>query len=186
MTDFPSGFATQFATQLATLNDVTALNTLVNSAYRGESSRRGWTTEADVLGGQRIDEDRLREMIADPNQKILCARNRNSEIIACVALERFTDSFGVACYLGMLTVAPELQSSGIGKQLVRAAEDTARTMGAQRMTLGVINTRHELMAWYERRGYMRTMAKEPFPYDDPRFGIPMRNDLYFEIFEKLL
>jgi GNAT superfamily N-acetyltransferase len=171
----------------AVAEDTSELSALVNSAYRGDSSREGWTTEADFLGGQRTDPQSLENQIAQPNYFILCLREKESnELRACVALEKFKDNKGVGCYLGMLTVRPTLQSHGVGKYLMSVAEDYGRDMGAVRMTLNVIHVREELMAWYERRGYVRTGETKPFPYGDEAFGLPKRDDLHFIYFEKSL
>lgn len=172
---------------VALQTDIAALNRLVNSAYRGESSRAGWTTEADILGGQRIDEGRLSEILSDPKQRLLCLRNDFNEVIGCVCLEQYTDRDGArCCYLGMLTINPEKQTGGLGKFLIGRAEEFARAWGAIRMSLTVIHVRTELMAWYERRGYKRTGETESFPYGDERFGLPQRDDLHFVVFEKSL
>jgi ribosomal protein S18 acetylase RimI-like enzyme len=150
----------------ATTNDIPALNKLVNSAYRGDSSRKGWTTEADLLGGIRTSEDTLQEMFANPNAQIL-KYVRGGQLLGCVYLEQK----GHDLYLGMLTVSPELQAGGIGRQLLEAAEQMARDRQCRAITMTVIPQRHELLAWYERRGYQRTGGVHPFP-DDPRFGEP--------------
>ena len=50
--------------------------------------------------------------------------------------------------------------------------------------LTVIGCRDELIAFYERRGYVRTGVTNPFPYGNPRYGEPRRDDLRFEILEK--
>lgn len=188
----------KFSVREARPEDAELLNLLVNSAYRGESSKKGWTTEADFLGGQRIDADRLREMIAEPNQKILClldesrgvsergTRDDFGEIVGAVNLKKFEDSGRVGCYLGMLTVKPTAQASGLGRTLLQEAEKVAREWGADHMTLTVIQIRTELMAWYERRGYRKTGETEDFPYGDVRFGEPKRDDLHFVVFEKPL
>lgn len=148
-------------------DDVPALNQLVNSAYRGESSKKGWTTEADLLDGIRTDEASLREMIAKPNATIL-KYVANGQTVGCVYVERKGDSL----YLGMLTVAPELQAGGVGRALLEQAEIYARQQGCRRITMTVIPQRTELIAWYERRGYQKTGETQPFPMDDPRFGLP--------------
>ncbi len=165
-------------------SDVSALHALVNSAYRGESSKAGWTTEADFLGGQRIDPERLTELIRDPRQTILCLFDESNRLIGTVCLER-TDG-GRAFYLGMLTVNPSLQTAGLGKKLMIHAEAFAIQAGAVEMTLGVVSPRVELMAWYERRGYKKTGQTLPFPYGDVRFGEPKRDDLHFVMFAKPL
>lgn len=166
----------------ASAADVEALCALVNSAYRGDSSRAGWTTEADLLGGQRTDPEGLREAIARPGSVILLCE-REGRLDACVHLERS----GEGCYLGMLTVRPTLQASGLGRRLLAAAEGYAAAQwGARSVHMTVIVQRQELIAWYERRGYRRTGQHKEFPYGDPRFGLPRRDDLRFEVLEKRL
>ena len=162
--------------------DCVALSLFVNSGYRGEASKAGWTTEADLLDGQRVDADGLRDAIGRRGSVVLL-HELAGEIVACVALERRSGD----CHLGMLTVSPTRQSSGLGRALLAAAERYAREeFGATRMSMSVIVQRPELIAWYERRGYRRTSRFEPFPYGDERFGLPRRPDLRFEILEKPL
>lgn len=166
----------------ATGDDVPALVTLVTSAYRGEVSKQGWTTEADILDGERIDPEVLRRDIARPHSRVIVAE-RDGRLLACAHVAE-EDGAG---YFGMFSVNPELQGAGIGKLLLAEAERTARDewrLPTMRMT--VIDVRDELIAFYERRGYRRTGITKPFPYGDPRFGIPKRDDLRFEILEKPL
>ncbi len=168
----------------ATVNDVDELSDLVNSAYRGESSKVGWTTEADLLGGQRTDPQSLRQEITTPDQKILVLKNRvTGAFEACVFLKKMKDDI---CYLGMLTVKPNLQSAGLGKILLREAEAFARKWSCTEMKMTVIAQRSELLAWYIRRGYQVTGNREEFPYGDEKFGLPKREDLYFEVLTKEL
>ncbi len=150
----------------ATVADVPELNQLVNSAYRGDSSRQGWTTEADLLSGLRTTEADLYESLANPQAQILTYR-AEGRLLGCVYLERKEAEL----YLGMLTVSPDHQTGGIGKRLLGAAEEMAKGFGCQMITMTVISQRHELIAWYERRGYRSTGVTKPFP-DDPRFGVP--------------
>lgn len=164
----------------ATEQDIPALNELINSAYRGDSSRRGWTTEADLLDGIRTDETGLKTMLANPQATILKYEDAG-QLLGCVYLEKKGDSL----YLGMLTVSPDAQAGGIGKQLMAAAEQAARDRQCRAMTMTVIPQRHELIAFYERRGYQPTGETEPFPMDDPRFGLP-RQPLSFMVMEKVL
>ncbi len=164
----------------ATGADAVALAHFVNAAYRGESSKAGWTTEADLLGGQRVDAAGLRALIGTPGNVVLL-HEPAGVILACVALEKRGDD----CYLGMLTVSPVHQAAGIGRGVLQAAEQYAREhFAATRMTMTVIAQRTELIAWYERRGWRRTGRFEPFPYGDERFGLPRRPDLRFEVLEK--
>ena len=164
----------------ATLTDIPALIALVTSAYRGDASKQGWTTEADMLDGQRIDAEALRHDIERTDSRILLALE-NGEVLACahVAIE---DGTG---YFGMFAVSPDQQGSGVGKRMMAEAERLAREdWGLPGMRMTVIDIRDELIAFYERRGYARTGRKKPFPYGDERFGIPKRDDLRFEILEK--
>ncbi|CAN4278353.1 GNAT family N-acetyltransferase [Pseudoxanthomonas sp. LjRoot125] len=162
--------------------DIPALVALVTSAYRGDVSKQGWTTEADMLDGQRIDPDVLVRDIERDRSRILLAE-RDGMLLACAHV---AEDEG-AGYFGMFSVRPDLQGGGVGKAMLAEAERVARDewrLPAMRMT--VIDIRDELIAFYERRGYVRTGIKKPFPYGDERYGIPKRDDLRFEILEKPL
>ena len=159
-----------------------AIVALVTSAYRGESSRAGWTTEADLLEGARIDAGVLRDDIQRDGSRVLLAE-RDGRLLACAHVAREGD----AGYFGMFSVVPGLQGSGIGSRVLAECERiAAREWGLGRMRMTVIDVRDELIAYYERRGYRRTGVHKPFPYGDERFGIPLRDDLRFEILEKPL
>lgn len=166
----------------ATVNDIDAIVRLVTSAYRGDASRAGWTTEADLLDGERIDPDVLRIDILRPRSLVLLVE-RNGELAACAHIAE-EDGAG---YFGMFSVSPALQGSGIGKLLIAEAERTVlENWGLPLMRMTVIDVREELLAFYQRRGYHRTGVTKPFPYGDERYGIPLRDDLRFEILEKVL
>jgi GNAT superfamily N-acetyltransferase len=174
---------------LATASDLPEIAALVNSAYRGDSARQGWTHEADLVGGQRTDPDSLARDLAGQNPAvILTLREREGgPILASVFLERVAGPDGAShCYLGMLSVSPPGQNRGLGRILLAAAEDQGREWGAARMVMTVIDVRDTLIAYYERRGYRRTSETEPFPYDDPLFGIPRCACLTFVVMEKPL
>jgi ribosomal protein S18 acetylase RimI-like enzyme len=171
----------------ATHADTPALVALVESAYRGDVSKQGWTTEADMLDGRRTGADDIEACIARPQSRIVIAERATDdgtpELLACahVAVE---DGAG---YFGMFSVRPNLQGAGIGKAVLSEAERIVRDewkVPTMRMT--VIDIRDELIAFYERRGYRRTGIKKPFPYGDERFGVPKRDDLRFEVLEKIL
>ena len=142
----------------ATLQDIPALNTLINSAYRGETSKKGWTTEANILEGKRTNEEELTETILNPKNTIL-KYTENDKIIGSVLLVEKEHQL----YLGMLTVSPELQNSGIGKQLLAEAETHAKALGLSSIIMTVISVREELIAWYKRHGYVDTGEREAFP-----------------------
>lgn len=165
-------------------SDAQEIADLVNSAYRGDSSRFGWTTEADFLDGSRIRAEAARAMIEPDFGRIILVLREAAPILACVYLEKFADEDLQGCYLGMLTVNPKMQDRGLGRLVLNGAEAFAKQWGCKRMSLSVIQLRGTLMAWYERRGYRRTDVVKPFPYDQPEAGIPKRQDLHFVMFEK--
>ncbi|HEX4949366.1 MAG TPA: GNAT family N-acetyltransferase [Blastocatellia bacterium] len=161
--------------------EVEQLTCLINSAYRGASSRAGWTTETDLLDGQRTDEEEIRELIQAENSVLLLCL-QDADIIGSVALQKNGD----AAYLGMLVIRPTLQGQSLGKQLIQAAEQFVQhEWGVRKMEMTVITMRTELVAFYERRGYQRTGIIKPFP-TDVRAGIPLVPGLEFEVLEKEL
>jgi ribosomal protein S18 acetylase RimI-like enzyme len=165
--------------RFAVMTDVAHLVALVNSAYRGESSRSGWTTEADILDGQRTDADEVGLLVNAKSAMILLAL-KGGEIVGSVQLQR-DEQFAT---LGMLVIKPGLQGLGWGKKFMQAAEATAiKIWGVKKIRLYVITIRFELIAFYERRGYRRSGIVKAFP-TDARFGIPKINNLEIEMMEK--
>ena len=160
--------------------DIVSLNTLINSAYRGEFSKKGWTTEAHLLEGSRTTEVELLDIIQDASHTILKYSN-NGKIIGCVLLKVKANEL----YLGMLTVSPDLQNSGIGKKLLRQAEVFAVEMQLPKIVMTVITVREELIAWYKRNGYVDTGAREPFPVSDV-FNPITKEPLEFMVLEKII
>lgn len=166
----------------ATAGDIPAVVALVTSAYRGDASRAGWTTEADLLDGQRVDPEGVLADIERPDSRVLLAE-QGGRLLACAHVEKQGD----AGYFGMFAVQPGLQGGGVGKRVLDEAERIAREeWQCTDMRMTVIDVRDELIAWYERRGYRRTGEYRPFPYGDERFGIPRRDDLRFEWLAKRL
>jgi len=172
--------------RVATVADIPALHALIESAYRGDSAKRGWTHEADLLGGQRTDREALAEIVADPKQALLVGKRHGAPIGCVLVKDLGLRNDGRIAYLGMLTVRPDLQAAGLGRALLAAAEAHARNIDAEIMEMTVIKRRPELIAWYERRGYALTGREEPFPLDDSRFGLPKTRDLVFVVLSKQL
>lgn len=170
---------------IAAASDLPAIADLVNSAYRGDSSRQGWTTEADYLGGQRTDAETLaRDLAAQPEAILHTLRDEaGGALLGCVWLE---PAEGAVWYLGMLTVRPDMQDRQLGRTMLEAAEGHVRALGGERMRMSVVQVREELIAWYLRRGYAPTGERRPFPYGNELFGEPQRDDLEFIIMEKAL
>lgn len=164
----------------AVAEDITSLNTLINSAYRGEFSKKGWTTEAHLLEGGRTTETELLEIIQDDYNTILKFSD-NGKIIGCVLLKAKANEL----YLGMLTVSPELQNSGVGKKLLQQAEIFASELRLPKIVMTVISVREELIAWYKRNGYLDTGAREPFPVSDV-FNPTTQEPLEFMVLEKVI
>lgn len=167
--------------RVARPDDVDAVAALVESAYRGESSRAGWTTEADLLAGRRTDATAVAEVVAVATAVILLAEDA-AGLLGCCALE----DRGEHWYFGMFAVRPTAQSRGGGSALLAEAERRATSAGARALRLEVVHARLDLIAWYERRGYVRTGETRPFPYGDERFGLPRRDDLHFVVLAKPL
>jgi ribosomal protein S18 acetylase RimI-like enzyme len=170
----------------ATTADIPAIVALVESAYRGDVSKQGWTTEADFLEGQRTDPDSVAELIVRGYSRVLLAE-RAGALLCCCHIERLQQDGRNIGYFGMFAVDPTLQGGGVGKQVLAEAERVAKVeWNCDEMQMTVITIRDSLIAWYERRGYVRSGALKPFPYGDARFGIPKRDDLQFEILAKAL
>ncbi|KAM0549901.1 hypothetical protein ACHAPJ_009148 [Fusarium lateritium] len=186
----------------ATPADVTPLLSLILSAYRGESSRAGWTTEAHLLDDERISAETLHSKITDPEGVILLAFTStppstgtstpeyevdiesDPRLVACCEVHQKSDD---RAYFGLFAVSPKLQAGGIGRQVLQRAEEYAKKQwGTKVMTMHVIWMRTELIDWYIRRGYSRTGEKSPFPYDELVNGKALSDDLYFEHLEKVL
>ena len=167
----------------AVAGDDAAIHALVERAYRGDTARQGWTHEADLLGGQRTDTAALGALIADPAHRLILLE-QGGTLIGCVDVQAARPG---TAYLGLLAVDPARQAEGFGKLLIDAAEACAvAEFGAGTIEMTVIAQRPELIAYYERRGYRRTGAQRPFPLDDPRFGLPTRRDLVFEVLARRL
>ncbi|WP_299036774.1 GNAT family N-acetyltransferase [uncultured Pseudokineococcus sp.] len=181
-------------------DDVAAVVALVQRAYRGEASRAGWTTEADLLDGQRTDAAAVGALVAAPGSAVLLLEE-DGRLVACCHVEARspaastgahpagtdpaaggTTGEGRLAYVGMVAVDPAHQGAGTGRAVLAGAEAHARdSLGATDLEMTVLAQRAELVAWYERRGWSRTGERRPFPYGDERFGRPRREDLEFVV-----
>ena len=164
-------------------SDVTAVVQLVHSAYRGDSSRLGWTTEADLLDGQRTDPVEVSELVVAADKRLILSE-LGAELVGCVLVKHEPPA---VAQIGLFAVRPTLQGRGLGKGLLAEAERAAREdFQAERAEMTVIEQRPDILAWYRRLGYQHTGACEPFPYGNPRFGLPRRPDLRFLVLAKPL
>jgi GNAT superfamily N-acetyltransferase len=164
-------------------DDIGSVVALVQSAYRGPLSRAGWTHEADLLDGQRLDAPMLEAMLDDDAGVVLLAEI-DGDLVACCALGR-PGPDGTAS-LGLFAVDPTRQANGIGRQVLDEAAAVTSAWGARHLAIEVIDLRHELISWYARRGFTPTGETRPFPYDDERFGLPQRDDLRFTVLARPL
>jgi ribosomal protein S18 acetylase RimI-like enzyme len=168
--------------------DIRDLVRLVNSAYRGEASKQGWTTEADLLQGElRTDEESINELMHSGS---FLKYTEGNELQGCVYLQKQSShppgsAANQRLYLGMLCVSPAAQARGIGKKLLAASEEHAREKSCSSIIMTVISVRHELIGWYERHGYKQTGETKPFPADD-KFGKPVIALEFLELEKKLL
>jgi ribosomal protein S18 acetylase RimI-like enzyme len=164
----------------ATETDAEAIAALVNSGYRGDYSRQGWTSEVELLGGSRIDAHELK-LVMQRELTMVLKGVEDGKIISCVELALHYNKL----YLGMLTVEPTLQAKGIGKQMLTAADLYAREKGCKSIYMTVISERSELIAWYGRHGFLPTGEEKPFNNTNPVFGLP-KKPLKFVVLEKPL
>ena len=163
--------------------DYASITALVNEAFRGTGPTVSWNSEAGVIEGERLTEALLlADLKSKPAGHLLAYRDAaDGPLLGTVWLEpKQNDTW----YLGLLAVRPELQTRKLGSSLLADAEEFAKDRGAQRIRMTVVNVRHALIAWYERRGYALTGETAPFPYDDQRFGRPLRDDLHFVVLAK--
>lgn len=168
-------------TGFATIADIPAINKLLNTAYRGETSKQGWTTEADLIAGDtRADENLLLDVMNKPGSVFLIYKNEAQSVTGCVNLQKQESRI----YLGMFAVSPWLQGGGIGKKLLQAAEKYAWHVKCQTIFMSVISIRIELIDWYKRHGYADTGERKPFTED----GITGKHlqPLEFMVMEKVL
>ncbi len=166
--------------KIANLGDISTINTLVDSAFRGENSKKGWTSEADLLGGIRTNEAQLVELLNDPKNEFWLYLE-NDALLGCVNLSNKGDLL----YLGMLSVSPDAQGKGIGKKFLELAETRAKEQRKSGIEMTVISQRKELIDWYIRHDYHLTGETRPFPVNNPNFGEP-KTFLEFVVLVKII
>jgi ribosomal protein S18 acetylase RimI-like enzyme len=165
----------------AEYQDIPALVALMDHAYRGEESKQGWSSEADLFeGNKRTDEATVAGLMENPENIFLKCCTEAGVMEGCVCLQKK----GTRIYLGMLTVSPAAQGKGIGKLLLEAAGKHAVEQNCKSIYMSVITIRTELIAWYERHGYKKTGERIPFPVEE-RFGVPKKK-LEMFILEKIM
>jgi ribosomal protein S18 acetylase RimI-like enzyme len=180
--------SSKFNSRLAKRIDIAPLKRMINDAYRGETGKKGWTTEAELIGGQRIDEGLLEDILGADQNYLLLALDTHDSLVGCVHLQKLQPSQEGAqskVYLGLLTVNVEYQQRGIGDFLLRESETFAKEkLKSAAIEMTVLSVRKELIEWYVRRGYRITGERRPFPYGNERYGRPFKDDLVFDVLIK--
>ncbi|HWO20799.1 MAG TPA: GNAT family N-acetyltransferase [Kofleriaceae bacterium] len=124
----------------AQLADAPSLADLINRAYE---------IEVFFVDGQRTNADEIAAMMRTGTFLVLERSGDRPTLAGAVYVEARPE----AGYLGMLSVAPELQGMGLGTRLVRIAEAMCEAMGAPTVRLRIVNLREELGRWYRSLGY---------------------------------
>lgn len=163
--------------------DAAGIAALVNRAYRGETSRAGWTTEADLLEGVRTLPAEVQALIAQPAVWILTGW-LDGQLIGTLCAEWHAETQVV--HLGLIAVEPSLQNRGIGKALIKSAEQHARQQWqAQFSQMAVIHLRSALICFYQRLGYQPTGETRAFPYQPAMWQAKVK-DLQLILLRKAL
>ena len=160
----------QLAFRYARKADAAALVDLIERAYRGPEAAGKWTSEASLLTGPRTNTDEIIALIDREDSRFILAEQDGTLAGCCLVqgMNRDPQQAGVtAAYFGMFAIEPGAHGGGIGKIVIAEAERrVAELWDANQMVMTVINLRHELIAWYERRGYRQTGATLPFPFSE--------------------
>lgn len=129
--------------------DAERLVEVINPAFR--------KAEGYIINGDRVDFELIQSLLTKGEFLIV---EDESVMAGCVYVERR----GERAYLGLLSVAPERQKTGLGSTLMREAEQHCANAGCRFMDLRTINLRTDNAAFYKRRGYVET-GTETFPPD---------------------
>ncbi|MEY3322807.1 MAG: hypothetical protein RLZZ417_2390 [Bacteroidota bacterium] len=166
----------------ALLSDIPDICKIVNHAYRGEEAKKGWTYESDLIeGDKRTSEMDLFSLISKEGATILVAKNEFETIVGTVFLEVKESNL----YMGMLSVEPVLQGKGMGKMLVLNAIEIGKLKGLKNIQIQVVNLRYELIAWYEKLGFI--LSGKKFPFQVPvEFGKPKVPIHFIEMYYPLI
>lgn len=153
--------------RLAINTDIAQLVKLINAAYR-QKNENTWTTEAEIVMGERISYAQLEQLFKNHNFHLLVAE-QNNQVVACIGLT-FDES---SVEIGTFAISPNWQNQGLGKLVLDNAEKYAKDIQFDLKTyvMWVLSVRTELIAFYERRGYIQTGVVEDYPLDAD-VGIP--------------
>ena len=138
--------------------DAKEIAALVNRAYRPSSKDAGWTHEARLVAGERTTTEQVLSLFHEQSTILLLCLG--PKIVACVHVQGGQSG----AYIGMLATDPKLQAQGLGKQILLHGETYAQEhFEASVLKMSVLSSRPELLAFYERRGYVLTGEVEEYP-----------------------
>ena len=143
--------------------DITKLVDLINSAYRQQHGN-SWTSEAEIVTGQRINASQLEHALSQDHFQLWIAL-QDEQIVACIGLT--FNLYDVE--IGTFCITPHFQNQGIGKQVLDFAENYVRQkirlehQHLNDFVMWVLSARTELIAYYERRGYVQTGSVDDYP-----------------------
>lgn len=165
----------------ASADDASALQRLIQAAFRAEDSRQGWVADTALNARFTIDIAHIAKTITEPDSDFLIASNKAGDIVATIAVSKRDPDHA---RIFMLAVDQRWQQGGLGRQVLAYAEQYCqRTWGVTRLGLDALSTRQELISWYLRRGYLKTGEMKPFPRD-AYSDLDLPEDLVFVQFEK--
>jgi ribosomal protein S18 acetylase RimI-like enzyme len=159
---------TAIITRDATIGDINDLYRIIQAAYR---TNNGWTNEAKLVSGERVTKDELRAIIQKGHDPLIVAVD-DGKVVGCISAEasHLHPSLQLPDYsalIGLFSVDPELQSRGIGRLLFNACIDHVKTTWkCKYAVLWVIETRSDLLKWYEKMGFKFTGDLRDFVMPD--------------------
>jgi GNAT superfamily N-acetyltransferase len=139
------------AVRLAVPSEAAKITAVINEAFR--------IVEGFFIDGNRIALEEVQQLFS---KGAFLVAGDGDALNGCV----YVEPRGERAYLGLLSVDPGRQQSGLGSRLMTAAEQYGREQGARFMDIYIVNLRTELPAFYQHRGYLEN-GTTPFPPDVP-------------------
>jgi ribosomal protein S18 acetylase RimI-like enzyme len=140
--------------RLATIGDAAIVGRLLHDFN---------TEYEDVTPGPERLAARIAELIGDGDTDVLIAGGEPPCALAVLRLRKSIWTADLECYLAELYVAPDRRGQGIGRELMSAAIDHARTRGATYMDLGTAETDTAARALYESLGFSNREGRSSGP-----------------------
>src|SRR4029079_12205580 len=124
--------------RIATSADAPQITAVINAAFR--------IAEEFFIDGNRVKRAEGEESLA---KGVFLLAEVNGKLNGCV----YVELRGERSYLGLLSVDPTCQQSGLGSALMVEAEKYCRARGSSGMDILIVSLREDLPAFYKRRGY---------------------------------